>query len=222
MAKGLNNGFRIARGELEERIGSHVSFPEEYEYVVPLKEIIKALLPPIILSKEEISSFIKSMPLVASPDIKPFEKAEISFYNTDPRSLYTPQTFVLGTKITNMLNAFDTLYHDFNFPSLANRPAHYIVGLNKEEERVVALYVPPLVEQNKHDLLFDGNHRSTICGGVGAPHSVIGIRGSTVKPPYRGVPWKMNIVDKKPSLEKRYIDFNPALLKDFAYVGIDG
>ena len=86
------------------------------------------------------------------------------------------------------------------------------------------MYFPPLVEILNGEsiaLLFDGNHRMALCV-VGASSETILIKGSSVAPPYSGIPWHRNFVDEKPPVNQRYVDFNPTLFKDFGYVGIDG
>jgi len=184
---------------------------KKIERIVPFKE-------------EETEAYIKHIPLMSSKEVFPFKDAKILRHMSGPHGLYVPQTFILRSKLTSILEGLDNLYQGFSFPSLSKRTAHYVLGKDSSERDVAGIYFPPLIEiinGGNIALLFDGNHRMALCG-IGAASETILIKGSLVSPPYTGVPWHRNFVDEKPLLKDRYVNLNPSLLKDFDYVGIDG
>jgi len=221
MSETLNKGFSIPREEYFKRIGMELNIPLEYSHLVPPKKLAKADQI-LILKTDEVAAILRAISLVSSPNTRPYASADFSSFSVSPSGLYVPQTFVLEGKLTSLLRSFDRLYEKFQFPRLSQRPAHLILGKDEMGNKRAALYMPPMVELNGEALLIDGNHRGTLCDRVGVGMEVIGIRGSSVRAPYDGKPWKSNIVQEKPELKDRYHNLRPELLKDFDHVGIDG
>lgn len=220
MAERLNKGFEISLGELESRIGHFVDVPKDYGIFIPAKKIVN-IEGIQIMKKEELYSFLRNIPLVEDKSVRPYFNAEFNMFSLDPSVALMHQKFILESKLLSLLKV-DALYFSFAFNRLSTRPPHYIWGLNEDSEKRSAVYLPPLVEHNSHPFLIDGNTRSTLCESVGSTIMALGIRGSSVDLPYSGVPWDPQIVKEKPPVKERYHDFNPDLLKDFEYVGIDG
>jgi len=222
MSEKLNKGFDIQIGDLEDRIDFLTQIPEGYQ-VIPLKKVVKVekIVP---LRKEEVEAYIRHIPLMSSKDVLPYKNAEISRHMSGPHGLHVPQKFILRSKLMSILEGLDNLYEGFSFPSLSKRTAHYMFGKDDSERNVVGVYFPPLVEiinGGNIALLFDGNHRMALCG-IGASSETLLIKGSLTSAPYTGIPWHRNFVDEKPPLEKRYVNLDMSLLKDFDHVGIDG
>lgn len=222
MSEKLNQGFDIEKEDLERRIEFLTQILDGY-HVIPLREIVKAdrIAP---LKNGEMESYLKHIPLTNAPGVFPFKDAKISRHTSGPHGLHVPQTFIMRSKLTSLLEGLDDLYQEFTFPCLSNRTAHYVFGKDASERDSVGVYFPPLVEiieGGNIALLFDGNHRMALCA-VGASSETLLIKGSSVHPPYTGIPWHRNFVDEKPALEDRYVNFDLSLLKDFGHVGIDG
>ncbi len=223
MSERINKGFNIGKEELDDRLGFTTQVPEGY-HVVTLKEIENSE-DVVIMGIEEMESYLRRIPLISSGDIFPYANATFVRHVSSSNGLHVPQRFVQRSKLISIIEGLNPLYDNFCFPNLCKRPAHYVFGLDSEERRVAGVYFPPLVEIGAHTtqaLLIDGNHRMTLYEGVGATGETILIKGSSVDPPYSGIPWHSRFVDEKPPLSERYVDFNPVLLKDFDHVGIDG
>jgi|TARA_Y100000034_G_C6863027_1_gene393009 hypothetical protein len=220
MSEKLNKGFNIKKKELDARIQFETQIPRGYK-IIPLKELVSAekIIP---MKTDEIEAFLRHIPLMNSPEIFPYKNAEICRHMAGPQGLNVAQRFILRSKLISILEGLDNLYEGFQFPGLLKRTAHYVIGRDSEERKVGGVYFPPLLEiVGESALLFDGNHRMSLCG-TGSASEILLIKKSSVNPPYSGIPWHRNFVDKKPPLLERYVDFNPTLLKDFDYVGIDG
>ncbi len=223
MSEKLNKGFDIPKEELEERIGFSTQLPDGIN-VVPLRQI-RRTQSVVVMSNEEMNSFLRGVPLISAKDIFPYKTADISKHTSGANGLCVAQKFIQRSKLLSLLEGLNPLYDGFCFPGLAHRQAHYVIGFDREDDMVAGVYFPPLLEiVGIQALLIDGNHRQSLCGSVGTPIETVIIKGSSVDPPYKGVPWKhQKFVDEKPfHLSERYLDFNPSLLKDFDYVGIDG
>jgi len=223
MSEKINKGFNIKKAELDDRIEFKTQIPRGYR-VVTLKEIetSKKVVP---MTVEEMEAFLEHIPLMASKDICPYSEADFSQHLSGSNGLHVPQRFVQRSKLLSILEGLNPLYKGQCFPQLSGRTAHYIFGLDSEKGRVAGVYFPPLIEVasvGTQALLIDGNHRMTLCESIGASSQTILIKGSSVNPPYGGVPWHDRFVDEKPPLSERYVDFNPSLLKNFDWVGIDG
>lgn len=222
MSEKLNHGFDIKKEELDNRVEYLTQIPRGYS-VVPLKQI-KTVEGISALKDDEMEAYLRHIPLVKSKDVFPYKDAEISRHMSGPHGLHVPQTFIMRSKLTSILEGLDDLYNSFTFPSLSKRTAHYVFGEDDSRRKVAGVYFPPLIEiinGGNIALLFDGNHRMSLCG-IGASNETILIKKSSVSPPYTGMPWHRNFVDEKPPIPERYLKFNPSLLKDFDYVGIDG
>ena len=222
MTEKLNKGFNIKKQTIDERIEYETQIPQGC-YVVPLKMLssTERIVP---LRTDEMEAYLRHIPLERAKGVFPFKNAKIQGHTSGPHGLHVPQTFIQKNKILSLLEGLDNLYTEFEFQSLAQRTAHYVFGRDESGREVVGVYFPPLIEIiNSKDiaLLFDGNHRMAI-SSAGAPFETLLIKGSVVAPPYSGMPWHRNFVDGKPPVNKRYVEFNPELFKDFGYVGIDG
>jgi len=222
MSEKLNKSFDIEKGVLDRRLEYSTQIPEDY-HVVPLNMLreTERIVP---LRNGEMQSYLRHIPLEKSRDVFPFRNAEIYRHISGPHALHVPQTFIMRSKLLSLLEGLDKLYKDFEFPPLASRTAHYVFGKDDSQRNVAGVYFPPLVEiVNRADiaLLFDGNHRMAL-SAIGAPFQTLLIKGSSVSPPYSGIPWHRNFVDEKPPVGERYVNFDQSLFKDFGYVGIDG
>lgn len=223
MSEKINHDFRIEKDDLDSRLGYETQIPKGY-VVVPLRKVVQArrIIP---LEIREMEAHIKHIPLIASRDIFPYANSKIMPQTVTPQALHVAQTFVLQSKLISIMQGLDSLYTSLCFPGLGRRTVHYLLGEDLDGNQVCGTYFPPLVEilnGEGNQLLFDGSHRTAICGKVGRTTESITIKGSSVDPPYEGVPWSVNIVNEKPPIEKRYVNFNRSLLKDFGHVGIDG
>jgi hypothetical protein len=220
--KGLNESFRIEREEFLRRTGISELVPYDYRQIISPRQVrnVRAMA---VMRKSQLEDLMKSIPLVEDHLIKPYNDSQVYFADIDPTRLHVSQTFLLARKILFFLNGFGQFYQKFCSKSISKLQPHYLLGEDEAGIPSVAIYLPPIIERReKEDLLIDGNHRSCICGGVSTSIVSIVVRDPTVPPPYTGIPWHTNIVNEKPRMEDRYVNFNPALLKDFNYVGIDG
>jgi len=217
---GLNESFCIEREEFFQRTG--LDLPFDYSQVISPRQMNKVSRM-IVMEKSELEVLMRSIPLVEDHSAMPYDGVEIQYCDIDPKRLHVPQTFLLDSKLLFFLNGFGKFYERFCCNPLSKLQPHYFTGQDNRGVPSLAIYLPPIIERReREDLLIDGNHRSCICGRAGTTITSIVARNPVVDPPYTGIPWHTNIVSIKPPLAERYVNFNPALLKDFNYVGIDG
>ncbi len=219
----INKEFKIPKKELENRISHSLSMPDDYGIIVPPKFLTK-LHYVMAMPVSELESIFRNIPLESSKDLKSYEKSQFKFFRLDPGSTEMVQTFILEKKLLNFQTDFGNLYERFCFPGLSKMPAHYISGLNSNNEKVTGIYVPPIVEHRGENraILIDGTHRGMIVHEAGTTIEVVGIFNPSLPLPCEPIQWHKNIVKIKPPVEERFKNFDRRFLKDFGYVGIDG
>ena len=100
--------------------------------------------------------------------------------------------------------------------------AYIIIGI-KDNIKVLAHYVPPIIEENYDSTLLDGVHRSFLIKNVGTTSEAIIIKDVKIRFPSIPQDWSLvNFVDTKPPRETRYKELNTSLFRDLKKVGIDG
>lgn len=219
----LNEAFCIERDDFFDRTGlEELDLSSKYVQIVSPKQLVR-IENVLAMKKKDLEILIRSMPLVEDLSVKPYEDCEIQFVSVDSNTLHVPQTYLLDKKLLFFMNGFRAFHGKYCCKGLSKLEPHYLIGKDKQGIISLAIYLPPIIERReRQDLLIDGNHRTALCGGVGATAMSIVVRNPSIDPPYTGVPWHTHIVSEKPPVEERYHDFNPALLKDFGHIGLDG
>lgn len=219
----INYEFKIPKEELQDRVNNQLSILDDYGKIVPLKNLVHAdyvIAMPIL----ELESILKNIPLTSDKNFKSYENSEFKIFRIDPAITKMCQTFVLEEKLLKFQTEFGNLHKPFCFPRLSKMPAHYVSGINSEQEKVTGIYLPPIIEYTKdHDaVLIDGTHRGTIVHEAGTTIEVIGIYNSQLPLPCEPIPWHKNIVKEKPPIKERFKNLDERYFKDFGWVGVDG
>ncbi|MBT3324235.1 hypothetical protein HN840_01290 [archaeon] len=215
--------FRIPRGQLEDRINLNVnSAKKKYRTIVPLRNIVEAT--EIVLMREELlKTLIRSVP-IKDTDNKPYENSQIDLYRIQPRGLHVGQTFVYQGKINTILSNLGLRFRGYSNLGVSEMMPSVVFGRDNEGEKVLALYVPPIIEHHKEGpILLDGLHRCFLCETVGASTLAIHIINPSEDIPFDPIRWeKIQYVKDKPEQTKWYNNLKKELFRDLNYVAIDG
>jgi hypothetical protein len=123
-----------------------------------------------------------------------------------------------------MSNLENNILRGFFCKGISQLPPLKLYGFNKNREKVIALFIPPIVEHhNEKGVLIDGMHRSYICNCSGSSINGLHIYQIDAPLPFTPLDWKnINLVDTKPPKEKRYDNLKIQFFRDLSAVGIDG
>jgi len=218
--------FRIPRPELEKRTGIDLNGRfRDYSMVVPFRDMgqVDHLA---FMTEEGIDKLIRAIPLRGDKRIKPYEDSQIELYCREPKGILLSQRFVLESKLLNLMSSFcdANLFRGFITKGISDMPPAIIYGRDTEDEKVLSLYLPPIVEQRSEgDVLLDGTHRCYICRSVGSSAYMIHVKGVPASYPTTPVTWdECQLYSEKPDTSVRYKGLNKNLFRDLNYVGIDG
>ncbi len=219
----LNPGIRIAREDLEERIGTKINGESGgYNLIVAPTEIIQ-VEEISLLDEKTLKSIVKAIKLRGT-EIYPYQNSEVRIYSAEPRSYLVGQLFVDSRKILRILNNLDGILNNNFGIGITKVPPIKIYGQTATQEKALALLIPPLIEHHQNQgILIDGTHRSYICANLGIPIRGIHIYDINSPPPFIPAKWEeVKQVEIKPPKEQRYKQLIPELFRDLSFVGVDG
>jgi len=232
----LNPPFNLSLGELEEKIGIKINENfGGYNRVIPLREI-KETHAILLFTEEQLMALIRKIPLRpqnGEPLTYPYEHAKVDIFGREPKGLMIGQKFVVRKNLLSMMDELSTtskrgVFKNYVVRGLSEMPPLQIYGLGSNGEKAVAFYIPPLVEiQGNHAVLLDGIHRSYICATAGTAMNSIHLSGTdsfTIPPmPFKPLTWQdIQLVEERPSVDKRYENLKREYFRDLSAVGIDG
>ena len=215
--------FRILRSELEDRINFHInSGNKNHQTIVPLRSIAEAT-EITLMSEALFKTLMRSVP-IKNTKRKPYANSEIDVYRIQPRGLHVGQTFVYQGKINTILSNSGLRFQGYTSLGVSEMMPSIIFGKDHEDEKVLALYVPPIVEHHKEgSILLDGLHRCFLCETVGASTLAIHILNPSEEIPFDPFRWdKIQYVQEKPEQGNWYKNLKKELFRDLNYVAIDG
>jgi hypothetical protein len=223
-AEKLNHSFSIPLERIQDEIKRKIdpNF-QDYDIIVPPKEI--TTVDSISLFNQDIlEALIRRIPLRNSK-IYPYEDSRILYTGQQPSRFQIGQTFVLKQKLISIMSELeDRLCSDFVSRPALSMPPFKIYGTNRQGDKVLAFYVPPILET--HDdvtSLVDGIHRSYICKSAGAQIEALEISRVSAPLPFDPIDWRATRpVSEKPSIHERYVNIKKEYFRDLGAVGIDG
>lgn len=208
---------------LEERVQRKINEnnPQYTRIVSPRDiEIVHEIT---LLNSDFLRNLLKAVP-IRDTKIRPYQRAGIEIYATDPRGIRTGQKFILENKILDIMRGLETrLLKNFESRGLSTLPPLKIYG-EDNEGKVISFYMPPIIEmQEEKGVLLDGIHRTYICLAAGTSITTVQIYGATTPVPFTPISWEeTRIMKEKPKKEDRYKELNPEYFRDLSFVGIDG
>ncbi len=221
----LNRRFEIPRERLEESIQRGLNRNhDEYDLVVPLRDV-KSVEDMAFVRQDVLEALLRAIPLRNLEEtIFPYAQASIEMYGIEPKGLTVGQTFVLKDKLLGIMTSMSSVFKEYATKGLSKMPPAQVYGLDKNGGKVMAFYIPPIVEY--HDgraVLLDGMHRSFICSSAGTTINGIHLRNICTPLPFDEVTWKdVSVVDQKPPIGQRYKNLDQRYFRDLTAVGIDG
>ncbi|MBI2668549.1 hypothetical protein HYX14_01775 [Candidatus Woesearchaeota archaeon] len=219
----LNPRFRLPREQLEEKLGVALCRNNTgYNSIIPLREVAR-IDDLTFVRGEVLETLICSIPLRGTEQ-RPYEDAEVMIYGVEPKGLVIGQTFVSQQKLLSIMEAMRGVFSSYVTAGVSQMPPAQIFGEDDAGKKVMAFYIPPIVEQ--HDglhVLLDGIHRSYICSSVGSTVNAIHVRRVNAPLPFNPICWKdVRVVTEKPPVAERYLNLRQEYFRDLTAVGIDG
>lgn len=223
MSARLNFDFCIERENLEDRIQAHLDGNISFNKIIPLREI-REITQISFLRKKIFEALIRSIPLRGDKAVFPYAHAVIDMYGIEPKALKVGQTFVLKSKLLNIMSDLNRFFKDHITKGLSKMPPAQIYGLDSEGKEALAFYVPPIVELHNYEgALLDGMHRSYICSSAGTTICGVHIKNISAPLPFDPITWEdVSLVDIRPIIEERYVNLKKEYFRDLGQVGIDG
>jgi hypothetical protein len=218
--------FRIPCQELEERIKRSLNGRYcDYKEIIPLRKL-KEIDDLAFMTQDFLEGLIRKIPIRGNTNIFPYENSSISLFSREPKNLLLSQRFVIETKLLNLMSSFsdNTLFKDFITKGISDMPPTKVYGKDENNNKVIAIYLPPLIEQrNQDEIILDGTHRCYICRSVGSEIYGIHIKNIEIDYPTTPVSWReCKLYKIKPPKEIRYKGLNEFFFRDLNYVGVDG
>ena len=217
--------FRISKKELEDRIKAKFnSRYADYDQVVSPRDMVE-IDHLEFMTEEFLTGLIRTIPLRGDRSILPYAKSQINTYCRESRGLMLSQRFILEPKLIELIGSFSksSLFGKFVTKGISDMPPTQIYGTDKDGEKVMGIYLPPLIEQREEgDILLDGTHRSYICRSMGSPIYTIHVKG--VEVPYPTIPVRWNecaLCSQRPDNSVRYKGLKKEFFRDLNYIGID-
>jgi len=221
----LNTRFCLPREELEDRIKAnfHQNFGG-YDQIVPARDV-KEAEHIALFQNDVLNALLSRIPLRRDGDLVfPYEHAKFDMYSVEPKALLIGQTFVLEEKLLSIMFDMGKLFSSHVTKGISKMPPVQIYGRDGQENKVMAFYIPPLVEKHGEEaILLDGLHRSTICSSAGTTICSIHISGVAEPLPFDPISWgEVRLFKEKPSIDRCYVNLKRVYFRDLSYVGIDG
>lgn len=205
----------------------HLPNIRSVEKIIPLREI-KSVGSMIPVSSQLLSYLLRRVKTLDGRF--PFAAATFKMVKTDPHDLKIGQKFVYRENYQHILEEVPNMFRDFLITTggLSELGAYFIFGRDANDSRVLACYVPPIIEKHRFGdvIIMDGIHRSYI--GKQAGLALYAIMAENVALPFPCSPkeWSeiqvISLADKPKDINERYFDLNKGLFRDLKYLGIDG
>ena len=146
----LNNSFFIPRQELEDRVS--FSFTPDlvgYDSIVPLREVV-SIHHMAFMQHSQLEALIRSIPLrsVSLDKTFPYKCSRIQIFEIEPKGLSIGQTFVLTPKLLNIMSHLHSIFDGYVTKGISKMLPTQIYGATALGTRVMAFYLPPLIEQH--------------------------------------------------------------------------
>src|SRR3989338_2593412 len=169
MTDHLNTQFHLQRELVEDRIQHSLAMDrEQHRYVVPLRalENIEQLT---FMTQELLTALLQHIPLRRDCElIFPYRHTMPQVYHLDPQSMQVGQTFILESKLLDLMNNMRSVFGTYLVKGISHMLPAQVYGVDHTNQKVMALYIPPLVENCKEKpVLVDGMHRSYLCLAAG-------------------------------------------------------
>ncbi len=222
MAEKLNQNFEIPLEQIEENIKQKINGNFiGYDLVVSPRDLVK-VDDRVFMNAEVFESLIKNISLRGT-DHKLYSDASIKTYRREPKGFEIGQNFVLEGKILGIMQNLEGKLFG-GVIGISKMPAAQIYGEDSKGRKVVAFYVPPIVEIHGNlAVLIDGIHRSYICSAAGTTTNAIHINNVSADLPFDPISWKnCSLMPEKPPKNERYVNLDISLFRDLTTVGIDG
>lgn len=221
----LNLRFEIPREALEDRLNLSLrAVTDGYDHIVPLRDVV-VIEHMVAFQKQALFALIRSIQVRQEDEqVFPYKESEISIYRIEPKGLYPGQRFVLKQKILGIMGSLENRFSSHFADGISKMLPQVIYGRTAEDRKVMAFYVPPIVEKhNGKEAVIDGIHRNYICRSAGSTITAIVLSKVSVPLPYTPISWEdVKLVESKPPIAERYLDLRPEYFRDLTGVGIDG
>lgn len=226
--------WEIPRSEFLEHVGcdeetfvANLELPNfrSVTKVVPLRGVkkISCVVP---MSTAILNHILRKMKTLGGRPV--FEDATFELGRVDPSHLMVGQKFVYRETYQSLLEDMPRIFGGFVIHSgISDLGAYFIFGEDDKGTRVLACYLPPLVEKHGgYDVVMDGIHRNFITKQMGTTIGAILISHSSFPFPCGLRPWSevqvISLKDKPADINDRYFELDKGLFRDLKYLGIDG
>lgn len=223
----LNQSFEIPLEKIEDNIGANINGNFSGYDIVVSPRCIEYVEGISIFKTEVFEKLIRKITLKADSEEKiyPYANSEIRTFCREPKGFEIGQTFILSKKILSIMSNLEgRVFSGFESKGISKMPPVQIYGINREGRKVIAFYIPPIIEiQGKDAVLLDGIHRSYICKSAGTTINAVHINGVSSPLPFKIMGWRdASVVDEKPPIELRYKDLKREYFRDLSSIGVDG
>ncbi|MDA2922405.1 hypothetical protein MYX07_04030 [Patescibacteria group bacterium AH-259-L07] len=181
------------------------------------------------MSMEYLISLLSNITLLGNKNEKIYAHAKINPRRTDLDTLSLGQRFIYRDHYTAIMESMCSLFSgSTTIPrGISNWTPYIIIGIDFDNQYVLAHYVPPMVEVHGNKfILLDGVHRCFITKQTNSTTESVVIERVKIPFPCETKSWKeLQIIDKKPEkvdVTKRHFDLKVELFRDLRGIGIDG
>lgn len=199
---------------------------ERVQEVMPLKEMKEAhsIMP---MPKGMLNFILRNIPTMDGQ--MPFKNATFEMQKVGVRPLRIGQKFAYRENYTGLLENLSDIFgktHAIN-SSVFDLGAYIVVGVDAEEKKILALYLPPIFEAHNGILvIMDGIHRDYIALKMGVTMFAIVATGVSVPFPCSPHPWDdlkvISMTEKPGEQSERYWELQKQLFRNLKHLGIDG
>ncbi len=224
MTEHLNKQFRLPRENIEERIHHHLDREkEQYREVVPLRTL-KNIEQLTFMTRELLTALLQHIPLRRNGElIFPYQRTIPQVYHLDPQSMQIGQTFLLESKLLDLMSNMRSVFGTYLIKGISHMLPAQVYGVDHTDQKVMAFYIPPFVENGENLVLVDGMHRSYLCLAAGTTITAVHLTNVQSPLPFEPINWQeVKIVQERPPIEERYKNLQKEYYRDLSYVGIDG
>lgn len=221
----LNQSFAIPLQKIEEEIGTHFNNSLVGYSTVVSPRALEFVDTMILMRTEILEKLVRKIPLRSEEKEFPYKDSEISVFSREPKGFEVGQTFISSQKILSIMDNLEgRIFSGFELKGISKMPPVQIYGLDKQGKKVIAFYIPPIIEiHGNQAVLIDGVHRSYICKSAGTTINAIHVNNVSAPLPFKAIKWQnTSVVTEKPPIEQRYLDLKKEYFRDLGAVGIDG
>ena len=130
--------------------------------IIPLKNIVE-VEDIAYMRKDLLEALIRSVPLRNDKEEYPYKNSEIDIYSIESKGLRVGQKFVDKKKLLKIMGRMMHLFPAHATQGISKLNPVLIYGQDEQNKKAIALYSPPIIENNGSGSLLDGIHRSYIC-----------------------------------------------------------